>query len=83
MPIYFKSLENIINDWYTIYNIQKPNDSASWVAYKKMQKEAKHKLLRSILTLFKNIENKEITIIPDLDEKNNFYIKINKIKSRL
>ena len=84
MPIYFEKLEKIIKQWYDIYNIQKPNDPASWVSYKTMQKQAKLKLLKKVLSIFKTIENKDIFIIHDLDKKNNFYIKISEIqKSKL
>ena len=41
------------------------------------------KLLKEILKIFKNIEKKEFTVVPDLDKQNRFYIRIEKKLSKL
>ena len=77
MPLYFKELERVFLKWYKLYNIPKPTDcTASWVTYKSMQKNAKKTLIKKIIKLFNNIENSDINLVPDLDDENNFYIKI-------
>jgi hypothetical protein len=77
MPLYFKELEKIFIKWYKLYKMPKPTDgAASWIAYKSMQKNAKKTLIKKMIKLFNNIENSDITVVPDLDDKNNFYIKI-------
>ena len=77
MPLYFKELEKVFLKWYKLYNITKPTDcAASWVTYKRMQKNAKKTLIKKIIKLFNNIENSDMTVVPDLYDKNNFYIKI-------
>lgn len=86
MPLYFKELESAFVKWYNIYNIKKPTDSpASWITYKSMLKSTKKDLLKSILKLLKRIESYDIIVIPDLDSKGNYYIKVEpkKIQSKL
>jgi hypothetical protein len=86
MPLYFKELEKAFIKWYNINNIKKPTDGpASWVTYKSMRKFAKKDLLKSVLKLLKNIESYDIIVIPDLDSKGNYYIKVEpkKIQSKL
>ena len=86
MPLYFKELELAFVKWYNIYNIKKPTDSpASWVTYKSMCKAAKKNLLKNVNELFNKIDKNEITVIPDLNVKDNFYIRIepNKMQSKL
>ena len=84
MPLYFKELENVFIHWYKLYTIEKPRDCReAWVSYKSLQKNAKKKLLKDILKIFKNIEKKEFTVVPDLDKQNRFYIRVEKKLSKL
>ena len=83
MPLYFKKLEKIIVQWHQLNNINNPKDNTSITSLNSFQKHAKKKLIIRVLKIFKNIEEHDITIVPDLDEKNNFYIKIEKKLSKL
>ena len=83
MPLYFKKLEKIIVQWHKLNNINNPKDNTSITSLNSFQIHAKKKLIIRVLKLFKNIEEHDITIVPDLDEKNNFYIKIEKKLSKL
>ena len=50
-----------------------------------MRKAAKKNLLKNVNNIFNKIEKNEITVIPDLDFKGNYYIKVepNKMQSKL
>ena len=86
MPLYFKELELAFVKWYKIHHIKKQTDSAaSWVTYKSMLKSAKKNLLKNVNNIFNKIEKNEITVVPNLDSKGNYYIKVEpkKITSKL
>ena len=81
MTLYFKELEKVFIKWHKLHNIKKPTDGpASWVTYKSMRKFAKEDFLKSALKLLKKIESYDIIVIPDLDSKGNYYIKVDKKK---
>ena len=85
MPLYFKELEQAIHVWYKIYSQENPCFKNNPYLYNTHeQKREKIKLLKRVLKLFKKIEEYQITVIPDINVKDNVYIKIDKnIKSKL
>ncbi len=70
-------LEDIIEQWYHLSTIPKPQASAaSMVSYKSMLKFAKRDLLKKIKKFFENVNVEDVIISETRENKHEKHIKI-------